>query len=102
MLHAYNITIAPDVIIGDNVTVCKGATIGYTNGKKKGVPCLGNCVYVGLNSTILGGINIGDDVIIAPNTFVNKDVPSHSIVMGNPCHIIPRKDATIEYIRYRV
>lgn len=102
MLHPYNITISPQAIIGKNVTVCKGATIGRTNGKKAGVPTLGDCVYVGINSTVLGGINIGEDVMIAPNTFVNQDVPSHSIVLGNPCRIIPKEDATREYIFYRV
>lgn len=102
MLHPYNITISPEAIIGKNVTVCKGATIGRANGKRTGAPILGDCVYVGINSTVLGGINVGNDVMIAPNTFVNQDIPSHSIVLGNPCRIIPREDATREYIFYRV
>ena len=41
---------------------------------------------------------IGDDVLIAPNTFVNFDVPSHSVVIGNPATIHPRKDATKGHI----
>ena len=65
-------------------------------------PEVGDCVYIGLHSTILGGITIGDDVMIAPNTFVNQNVPSHSIVIGNPCKIISRENATSEYIYYRV
>ena len=80
----------------------KGATIGLSQGKKPGAPRLGNCVYVGINSTILGGIVIGDDVMIAPNTFVNQDIPSHSVVIGNPCRIIPKENATKQYIYYRV
>ena len=48
------------------------------------------------------GITIGDDVMIAPNTFVNQDVPSHSVVVGNPCKIISVQDATSKYIYYRV
>lgn len=40
--------------------------------------------------------------MIAPNTFVNCDIPSHSIVIGNPCKIIPRENATKEYIFYKV
>lgn len=47
---------------------------------------------------MVGKINIGDDVLIAPNAFVNFDVPSHSIVIGNPGTIIIRENATESYI----
>lgn len=102
MCHPYNITISPHAVLGKNINIMKGATIGLSNGKRPGAPHLGDCVYVGLNATVLGGIQIGDDVMIAPNTFVNQDVPSHSIVIGNPCRIIPRENATQQYIYYRV
>lgn len=71
-------------------------------GGRRGTPVIGNRVYIGLNSTIVGGINIGDDVLIAPNTFVNEDVPSHSIVIGNPCKIISKANATEEYVKHLV
>lgn len=102
MCHPYNITISPFAVLGRNVNIMKGATIGLSGGKKPGAPVLGDCVYVGINSTVLGGIHIGDDVMIAPNTFVNQDVPSHSVVVGNPCRVIPKENATREYIYYRV
>ena len=102
MCHPYNITISTDATIGENVNILKGATIGAAFGKYPGAPTIGNRVYIGLNSTILGGITIGDDVVIAPNTFVNEDVPSHSIVIGNPCKIIYKQNATSEYIYYLV
>ena len=102
MIHPYNITISPYAVLGKNINIMKGATIGLSRGKKPGAPHLGDCVYVGLNSTILGGVNIGDDVMIAPNTFVNKDVPSHSVVIGNPCKIIRKENATKEYINYPI
>lgn len=102
MAHPYNITINPEAKLGSNINMMKGATIGASGGKNPGAPILGDCVFVGLNSTILGGITIGNDVMIAPNTFVNQNVPDHSIVIGNPCKIIPRENATSEYIYYRV
>ena len=102
MLHPYNITISPLATIGRNVNILKGATIGLSGGKNPGAPTIGNEVYVGLNSTVLGGVEIGDDVMIAPNTFANCNIPSHSIVIGNPCKIIPRENATKEYIYYKV
>lgn len=101
--HAYCITVNPDAIIGNNCNLHKGVTIGQENrGARKGVPTIGNCVWIGINSTVVGNITIGDDVLIAPNTFVNRDVPPHSVVFGNPCIIKPKEDATADYINNRV
>ena len=102
MTHPYNITISPYAIIGKNINIYKGATIGYSSGKHPGAPQIGNCVQIGLNSTIIGGIKVGDDVLIAPNTFINQDIPSHSIVIGNPCKIIHKENATRNYVYYKV
>lgn len=102
MIHPYNITVSPFAEIGNNVTMMKGSTIGISQGKHHGAPKIGNCVYIGINSTVIGGIVIGDDVLIAPNTLVNQDIPSHSIVIGNPCKIISKENATAAYIWKRV
>lgn len=48
----------------------------------------------------MGSIRIGNDVLIAPNSYVNCDVPNHSIVLGNPARIIPRQNATEGYINH--
>ncbi len=97
--HAYNITINPNTIIGNNCNIHKGVVIGQQNrGKNKGVPTIGNEVWIGINAAIVGKVTIGDDVLIAPNSFVNCDVPSHSVVFGNPCIIKPRPNATEGYI----
>lgn len=53
---------------------------------------------IGINSTIVGNIHIGKDVLIAPNTYVNFDVPDHSIVIGNPASIHYKEGATEKYI----
>lgn len=99
MGHAFNITINPRAVIGDNCNLHKGILIGRTNrGKMKGVPTIGNQVWIGINAVIVGNVTIGDDVLIAPNTFVNCDVPSHSVVYGNPCVIKHRDHATEGYI----
>ena len=85
--------------IGENCNIHKGVTIGQENrGKRKGTPVIGDEVWIGINATIVGKISIGSDVLIAPNTFVNKDIPDHSVVFGNPCVIIPNTKATEEYI----
>lgn len=69
---------------------------------RQGTPVIGNEVWIGINATIVGKINIMDDVLIAPNRYVNCDVPSHSIVFGNPCIIKHRENATEGYINRRV
>ncbi len=103
LCHSYNITINPYAVIGENVSLHKGVLIGQTNrGKKKGAPRIGNKVWIGINAAIVGGITIGDDVLIAPNSYVNVDVPSHSVVYGNPCVIKHRDNSTEDYIRYVV
>ena len=101
--HPYAITINENAVIGENVNIHKGATIGQQNrGSKKGVPEIGNCVWIGINAVIVGNIKIGDDVLIAPNAYVNFDVPSHSIVVGNPGKVISRENATEEYINNKI
>lgn len=77
--------------------------IGQTNrGGRQGTPVIGNEVWIGINAAIVGKVTIGDDVLIAPNSYVNCDVPSHSIVFGNPCIIKHREDATEGYINRKV
>ena len=97
--HSGRVIIHPEAKLGKNVNVNTGVTIGYENrGKRKGAPQLaGNC-WIGTNSVVVGNVKIGEDVMIAPMTFVNFDVPSHSIVIGNPAKIIHRDNATEEYV----
>lgn len=83
--HCGRIIINPKVKIGKNVNIATGITIGQENrGKREGTP------------------NIGNDVLIAPGAFVNFDVPSHSIVVGNPGKIIFNQFATQRYINRRI
>lgn len=95
--HAHNINVNPGVVMGKNCNLHKGCTVGKENrGKRKGAPVIGNQVWIGSNSTVCGAIHIGDDVLIAPNSYVNFDVPDHSIVFGNPA-VIKHRDIATEY-----
>lgn len=101
--HPYGITINPKAVLGRNINIHKGVTIGQENrGRRKSVPVIGNSVWIGVNSTIVGNITIGDNVLIAPNSYVNCDVPSHSIVFGNPCIIRHRENATEDYVNNKI
>ncbi|MCB4868474.1 serine acetyltransferase [Bifidobacterium pseudocatenulatum] len=100
--HPFCITINPDAKIGSNVNLHRGVVIGQENrGKRKGAPIIGDEVWIGINATVVGKIVIGDDVLIAPNSYVNCNVPSHSIVIGNPCRIIHKDNATENYINHQ-
>lgn len=97
--HTGRIIISASATIGKNVNVGTGITIGKENrGKKKGAPIIGDNVWIGTNSVIVGKIKVGNDVLIAPNSYVNFDVPDHSIVIGNPGIIKLRDNATKDYI----
>ena len=63
---------------------------------------MGDDVRIGSNAVVVGKIIIGNDVLIAPNAYVNFNVPSHSIVIGNPGKIISSDNATEGYIIYKV
>lgn len=85
--------------LGCNCNIHKGIVIGQVNrGARKGTPTIGDRVWIGINSAIVGNVTIGDDVLIAPNSFVNVDEPSHSVVLGNPCIIKHGDWATEGYI----
>ena len=101
--HLGRIIIHPDAVLGENVNLATGITIGQCNrGNRKGVPTIGNRVWIGTNAVIVGKITIGDDVLIAPGAYVNMDVPSHSIVIGNPAVIHPSDHATKDYINHLI
>ena len=101
--HSGPIIINPAAVLGKNVNISHGVTIGRENrGKRCGTPTIGNEVWIGANAVIVGNITIGDDVLIAPLSYVNFDVPSHSIVVGNPAKIIARENATEGYLSWTV
>lgn len=103
MGHVHGITLNPKVKIGKNCNIHKGVTIGQENrGKRKGVPVIGDEVWIGINATIVGNIHIGNDVLIAPGAYINFDVPDHSIVVGNPGVIRHAVHATDGYINRKV
>jgi serine O-acetyltransferase len=87
--HFGSIVINQGVIIGENCNVSQGVTLGnVSRGKLKGCPTIGDRVWIGANSVVVGKITIGNDVLIAPLSYVNFDVPDNAVVMGNPASIV--------------
>lgn len=103
ILHFGTIVVNPTAVIGTNVTIAQGVLIGCAEGKFSGSPCIGNNVQLGANCLILGGVHIGNNVLIAPGAFVNFNVPDNSIVIGNPGKIIQRETSPVKkYIVFDV
>ncbi|EOT30782.1 serine acetyltransferase [Enterococcus saccharolyticus] len=101
MFHTGIVVVNPNAVLGNNITLSPGVTIGKTVNKYTGFseyPTIGNNVWIGSNAVIVGNVTIGDNVLIAANSFVTKDVPSDSIVLGNPAIIKSKKNATEGYI----
>lgn len=102
ILHFGTIVVNPDASIGKNFSIAQGALIGSAQGKRAGIPVIGDNVIMSANSVVIGGVTIGDYVMIAPGAFVNFDVPSHSIVVGNPGKIIASNRPTDKYNVYTI
>jgi serine O-acetyltransferase len=99
--HFGTIVINGKAKIGKNCNIIHNVTIGQANrGKLKGYPTIGDNVWIGTGSVIVGNINIGSNVLIAPNSFVNVDIPDYSLVLGNPCAIVSKENPCEGYINY--
>lgn len=91
--HLVCIVVNSQTVIGRNCTLSHGVTLGQTNARSKrpGCPVIGDRVYLGCGSKILGGITIGNDAAVAPNAVVVKDVPPMAVVSGIPAQVISHK-----------
>lgn len=97
--HLGRVIIHPDARLGKNINIATGVTIGMENrGERKGAPTICDNCWIGTNAVIVGNVKIGKDVLVAPLTYVNFDVPDHSIVIGNPGRIIHKENATADYV----
>jgi serine O-acetyltransferase len=95
MGHFGGIVINARTTIGRNCNVAQGVTIGQINrGSKQGCPTIGNQVWIGPNAVVVGEIKIGSNVLIAPLSYVNFDVPDNSVVMGNPGKVVGDSGST--------
>ncbi len=89
--HGMGVVIGETAIVGDDVTLYQGATLGGTGKEKlKRHPTIGNHVVIGAGAKILGNIQVGDNARIGAGSVVLRDVPSDSTVVGVPGHMVLR------------
>ena len=95
--HGMGVVVGETAIIGDNVLLYQGVTLGGT-GKECGKrhPTVGNNVVIGTGAKVLGNITIGDNSYIGANAVVIKDVPANSTVVGIPGRITKQEGRKLD------
>jgi serine O-acetyltransferase len=89
--HATGVVIGETAIVGSDVTIYQGVTLGGTgkgHGKRHPTVCDG--VFIGNNANVLGNITVGENSRVGAGSVVLSDVPPNSTVVGVPAHIVYR------------
>jgi len=89
--HAIGVVIGETAIVGSDVTLYQGVTLGGTGkGHGKRHPTICDNVFIGNNANVLGNITVGENSRVGAGSVVLSDVPPNSTVVGVPAHIIYR------------
>lgn len=89
--HATGVVIGETSIVGSDVTIYQGVTLGGTGkGHGKRHPTVCDRVFIGNNANILGNITVGENSRVGAGSVVLTDVPPNSTVVGVPAHIVYR------------
>ncbi|MCB9883543.1 MAG: serine acetyltransferase [Planctomycetes bacterium] len=88
--HHGGVVVSGDAVLGDDVILRNGVTIGLKTTGVRGAPRIGSRVDIGAGAKILGPIEIGDDVAIGANAVVLQDVPPGCLAVGVPARILRR------------
>lgn len=96
--HGHGVVIGETTIIGDNVTLYQGVTLGGT-GKEKGKrhPTIGDNVMIGAGAKVLGSFTIGENSKVAAGSVVLEEVPPNSTVVGVPGIVVKQDDVRIPH-----
>jgi serine O-acetyltransferase len=87
--HFGGIILNGNAVIGNNCNISQGVTIGISGiENKRGVPIIGNDVYIGANAVLAGKITIGNTVLIGACSMVNSSFADNTVVMGVPAVVI--------------
>lgn len=90
--HMSCIVVNALAIIGENVNLSQGVTIGQKNGGSRGgAPVIGDAVYIAAGAKVIGKCRIGNRAMIGANAVVTSDVCENSVVVGIPAKVISNK-----------
>jgi serine O-acetyltransferase len=97
--HGMGVVIGETSEIGDGCTIYQGVTLGGISlSHAKRHPTLGRNVTVGVNSTVLGAITLGDNAKVGGGSVVVKDVPANATVVGVPARIVAQDGKPIRVV----
>ena len=89
--HATGVVIGETAIVGSDVTMYQGVTLGGTGkGSGKRHPTICDGVFIGNNANVLGNVTVGENSRVGAGSVVLSDVPPNSTVVGVPAHIVYR------------
>ena len=92
--HFGGIILNANCVIGNNCNISQGVTIGVSGlGEKRGVPKLGNNVYIGANAVLVGKILVNDNVLIAACSLINSDVEQDAVMLGVPAKVVSKNSS---------
>ena len=98
--HYGSIILCAESRIGHNCSLAQNVTIGIAgSGEGRGAPTIGNRVFIGAHSVIVGSITIGDDAVVCAGSVVSRSVPARAVVMGNPARVVSY-DGSFDYVFY--
>jgi serine O-acetyltransferase len=98
--HYGCIILAGGCRIGHNCSLAQNVTIGVAGtGGERGAPVIGNRVFIGAHSVIVGRITVGDDAVVCAGSVVMRPVPARAVVMGNPARVVSY-EGSFEYVFY--
>jgi serine O-acetyltransferase len=98
--HFGGIMVAPEARIGYNCSMAQNVTICVAGrAAERGAPTIGNRVFIGAHSVIVGRIAIGEDAMICAGSVVTRPVPPRAVVVGNPARVISY-EGSFEHVVY--
>lgn len=87
--HFGGITISSGAVIGKDCNLSQGITIGVSGeGEKRGIPVIGDDVYIAPGARVFGKIKVGNNVKIGANAVIHEDIPDNAIAVLNPGYTI--------------
>jgi len=98
--HFGTIILSREARIGHNCSMAQNVTIGAGGkGEGRGVPTIGNRVFIGAHAVIVGRVEIGEDAMICAGSMVNRPVPPRAVMVGNPARVVSF-DGSFDHVVY--
>lgn len=92
--HFGGIILNANSVIGNNCNISQGVTIGISGqNENRGVPVIGDNVYIGVNAVVAGKITVGDNALIGACSLVTSNVAENAVMVGVPAVAISNKSS---------